>query len=458
MEQLKNDGSSYLNQEKEASPPSLKFLRQRKFFMVLPLLMLPFITLMFWGLGGGKMENANAQKQIQKGFNMTLPDAYLKEDKPLNKMSYYDKADSDSSKVKELMKNDPYYNNPALFDGNREEVNPIDTSLFQSGYKTKNGGLKSSLYSSSSYNDSNEAKVYKKLDQLNKALNNPSIPEVNGEDRSYYNAKEGTSIKTSDVDRLEHMMQTMNESDSDDSEMQQLNGMLEKILDIQHPERVKEKTKQTPEEKKGQVFPVSTKDQSDFVSLLHNSSFNKAGYDTNVNQNSESNDFYSFNDFTASNETPNAIEAVIHETQTLVNGSTVKLRLTSDVYINGQLIPKDNFLFGTASLNGERLKIKIGSIRFHNSLFPVALSVYDMDGIDGIYIPGGITRDVAKQSADRAAQGFGLTTLDPSIPAQAANAGIEAARNMLSKKVKLTKVIVKAGYKILLKDEQQKIN
>ena len=81
-----------------------------------------------------------------------------------------------------------------------------------------------------------------------------------------------------------------------------------------------------------------------------------------------------------------------------------------------------------------------------------------MDGISGIYIPGAITRDVAKQSVDHATQGFGLTTLDPSLAAQAANAGIEAARSLVSKKVKLMKVTLKAGYRVLLQDEQQKIN
>jgi hypothetical protein len=36
---------------------------------------------------------------------------------------------------------------------------------------------------------------------------------------------------------------------------------------------------------------------------------------------------------------------------------------------------------------------------------------------------------------------------------QAANAGIQAAKSLISKKVKLVKVTVKAGYKILLKDK-----
>jgi conjugative transposon TraM protein len=118
-------------------------------------------------------------------------------------------------------------------------------------------------------------------------------------------------------------------------------------------------------------------------------------------------------------------------------------------------VPKGNFLFGQAALNGERLNIKINNIRYQNSLFHVGLSVYDLDGMHGIYIPGAITRDVAKQSADRAIQGFGLTSLDPSLGEQTVSAGIETARNLISKKVKLKKVTVKAGYRVLLKDEKQ---
>ena len=84
------------------------------------------------------------------------------------------------------------------------------------------------------------------------------------------------------------------------------------------------------------------------------------------------------------------------------------------------------------------------------------LSVYDMDGLVGIYIPGAINRDVATASDGRPMQTSGLTPLDDSWGAQAAGAGIEAAKSLLSKKVKLVKVVVKAGYKVLLRDEKQK--
>jgi hypothetical protein len=46
-----------------------------------------------------------------------------------------------------------------------------------------------------------------------------------------------------------------------------------------------------------------------------------------------------------------------------------------------------------------------------------------------------------------------MTSLDPSLKAQATAAGIGTLKNLLSKKVKLTRVMVKAGYKLLLKNK-----
>ena len=427
----------------EQKTQSPKMLRQRKFLLVLPLLVLPFMTLMFWSLGGGKVENTEAHPRTNKGFNMDLPDAYLKDDKPLDKMSYYDKAASDSAKMKELMKNDPNYRRH-----NSLKVNK------NSNQTDEGGTLITSPYGSGISQDSNEVKVYRKLAELDEAMNRAANPAIVQKNDTSHNRSENTQVNSGDIDRLEQMMQSMNQTEGEDPELQQLNGMLEKILDIQHPDRVQEKIRQTSETRKGQVFAVSAIGNETPVSLLDN----RVGINsTSINQ-SQQNGFYSLDESVPSDDTQNAIQAVIHETQTLVAGSTVKLRLVNDVYINGMLITKDNFLFGEATLNGERLEIKIGSIRYQNSLFPVQLSVYDMDGMNGIYIPGAITRDVAKQSADRAIQGIGLTTMDPSLGAQAASAGIEAARDLISKKVKLVKVTVKAGYQVLLRDEKQKQN
>lgn len=421
----------------EQKTKSLKELKQRKMLLVLPLLALPFITAIFWALGGGKMEAANVATQEQKGFNIKLPNANLKEGILLDKMNYYDMAALDSAKLNELIKKDPNYLSQSF---------QIDSTEDSSNVHSKNGrtGL-----NTSAYQDPNEVKVHQKLEALQKAMSAPVAVPVQNRDVSRYSKSSESSMHSKDVDRLEQMMHSMNsQQDTPDPELQQLGGMLENILDIQHPDRIQEKLRKASEAQRGQVFSISTKEQENPVSYLQNKSAN--GTDSRGNR------FYSIDEPENEDLIQNAVEAIIHETQTIVNGATVKFRLMNDIFINGVKIPKDNFLFGIASLKGERLTIKINSIRYNNSLFPVDLSVYDMDGLIGIYIPGAINRDVAKASADRSMQTLGVATLDDSWGAQAAGAGIEAAKSLLSKKVKMIKVIVKAGYQVLLRDEKQK--
>lgn len=427
--------------EKQTKSP--KEIRQRKFLLVLPLMALPFMTMAFWALGGGKSAEAVETNQ-QAGFNLKLPGADFKEDKPMDKLGHYDQARQDSIRFLELMKNDPNYGSMAFSDTEDYGMENPEELSFETGNTHR---LNTSVYGGGRSNDPNADRIYRKLAELDKELTRPATDPMSVTESHPMQTKYGnTSVNSSDVDRLEQMMQMMNQPEAEDPELKQLNGMLEKILDVQHPERVQEKLKQVSETRKGQVFAVSSKVKETPVSLL----------DAAQAETPTSNGFYSLDDTDLAADSQNAIQAVIHETQTIVDGSTVKLRLVNDIFINGIHIPKDNFLFGTASLSGERLNIKIGSIRHGNSLYPVELSVYDMDGLDGVYIPGAITRDVAKQSADRSMQAIGLTSLDPSWQAQAAGAGIEAAKTLFSRKVKLVKVTVKAGYQVLLRDEKQK--
>jgi conjugative transposon TraM protein len=427
----------------EQKMKSPKMLRQRKILLVMPLLVLPFITIMFWALGGGKMDAANASVVEKKGFNIKLPDANLKEGIELDKMNYYEQAALDSTKLEELIRKDPNYLSPS-FQGDSTET-ATGTSYNLSSSRKSSNGLNTTMY-----RDPNEEKVHEKLEALQRAINKPIASPTQSPDFNNYAKGDTGAMHSDDVDKLEEMMQSMNgQNDAQDPELKQLSGMLESILDIQHPDRVQEKLKKVSEAQRGQVFAIATKIKEENISSLQNMPTNS------TDGQSKGNAFYSLENV-ASTDVQNAVAAVIHETQTIVNGSTVKLRLVNAVFINGVKIPENNFLFGTASLKGERLIIKINSLRYGNSLFPVDLSVYDMDGLTGIYIPGAINRDVAKASADRSMQTLGVANLDDSWGAQAAGVGIEAAKSLLSKKVKLIKVAVKAGYQVLLRDEKQK--
>ncbi|HTN05142.1 conjugative transposon protein TraM [Agriterribacter sp.] len=421
------------------------FLRKRKMLLALPLLIIPFITMAFWALGGGKGSDAQAAMNTrQDGLNLNLPGANNREDNSLDKLGYYEKAATDSARLRELIKNDPYFNKQ--IEQEKEDTiaeETIEEVILPGNKSYLSGELNASPYGRKAYSDPNEEKVYQKLDQLNRSLNEATTG--NEQEEIYLPEHQQAGLPTENVDRLEQMMQMMTQNaTTEDPEMNRLSGMLDKILDIQHPERMRDRLKDQSEKSRDQVFVVTSDAPKSNISLLDTS---------RIIAPTKATGFFGLNDEMAVVVSQNAIEAVVHENQTLVNGAVIKMRLLNDIYINGHLIGKDNFVFGTASLNNERLNVEINSIRDQNSLYPVKLEVFDMDGLPGIYIPGAITRDVAKQSTDNALQSVALNNLNPSIGSQAASAGIETAKTLLSKKVKLVKVQVKAGYKILLKDK-----
>lgn len=150
----------------------------------------------------------------------------------------------------------------------------------------------------------------------------------------------------------------------------------------------------------------------------------------------------------------NTIEAVVHETQTLTAGATVRLRLLQDVSLGGRLLPEGSLLYSTCQVRGERLALEVKSIRLGNALLPVSLSAFDLDGMEGLYIPHSPARVAARQGAGRAiSQSLQLPSLSPSLGAQAMGAGIDAARGLLSKGARQVKVTVKAGHRLLLRDQ-----
>jgi conjugative transposon TraM protein len=243
-----------------------------------------------------------------------------------------------------------------------------------------------------------------------------------------------------DIEKLQRLMNSMkqNNNNPSDPELNQINGMLDKIMNIQHPEKLQDSMRKISERNKPQSFSVSTNADVQPDSSVQNGFYGLS--EENINDEKK----------------PNAIEAVIEEDQTLVSGAVVKLRLLQDIYVHGMRIAKDQLVYGISSLSNERLKIAINSVRSNDNIVLVSLEAYDMDGLAGIYVPGSIDRDVSKQSADEAISTIGLTTFDPSIGAQAASAGIQAAKTLMSKKIKLVRVSVKGGYKVLLKDSNQK--
>ena len=66
---------------------SEKFLRKRKMLMVMPWLVIPFVTIGFLALGGGqgKKKNTNAQNE---GLNLNLPSASVQDEQSPTKLTF----------------------------------------------------------------------------------------------------------------------------------------------------------------------------------------------------------------------------------------------------------------------------------------------------------------------------------------------------------------------------------
>ena len=395
---------------------SIQFLRRRKFLIILPLLALPFILMVFWVLGGGKERGDSNVKSSIAGLNMKLPDPHFKKGAEKSKLSLYDEAGKDSAILRDKIKNDPYYtlqHHDMSFDSSKIAIA-----------------------------DENESRIMDKLAKLRSVISQKTEPTETDQKFSLH-----PDMKNPVFENIGGNQKT---EPVHDPRMDQITSMLDKVMAIQHPEIMEDSMVRLKKQNIIPAFKVNREtpetDPETFGS----------GQENNMVQ-IKLNRFYDLaEDLTIEKDIDNAIEAEIPETQTLVSGSTIKIRLLNDVRINSHFIGKNQFIYGTTSLSNERLKIQFSSIRSGQNILPVSLEAFDMDGLAGIYIPGSINRDVAKQSTDQAIGSVGLTSLDQSLSAQAAGAGIQAAKTLLSRKVKLLKVTIKAGYKILLKDSKDK--
>jgi conjugative transposon TraM protein len=147
----------------------------------------------------------------------------------------------------------------------------------------------------------------------------------------------------------------------------------------------------------------------------------------------------------------NAVPAVIHNDQVVEQGSTVKLRLLEDVQLEGHLIPRNSFLYGTCSLVSNHLTIAATSVQYQGNLLPINLKAFDIDGNEGLNIPCSLDRDALKQGAAQGVSSADMLSLSPSLGAQAAGIVLQTGGALTSHKIKTVKIHLKANYQLLLK-------
>lgn len=165
-----------------------------------------------------------------------------------------------------------------------------------------------------------------------------------------------------------------------------------------------------------------------------------------------------------------AVLAVIHgqsEGIEVRDGTSIKLRLIQNTVLqigDNQVVFKEGTLLpASCKITEDRVFISIKSLRIANAIYPINISVYDLDGQQGLFVPHLKEKNVlSKEIADAATRPFsGTSVFVPSgsvanqvgtqMALQSTQTLMQGAKGYVRSKAQSPKVTIKANYKVLLK-------
>lgn len=151
----------------------------------------------------------------------------------------------------------------------------------------------------------------------------------------------------------------------------------------------------------------------------------------------------------------NTLPVVVDHTTTLREGNYVALRLLESAHIGELRIPRQSLLIAQAKLGGNRLHLLVKSIEIGGRIIPVKLSAYDLDGQEGIYIPGAEQVSALKEVGANIGGSVGTSftfasSAKDQIISEAARGVMQGASQLLQKKLRTLQVTLKGGYRLFL--------
>ena len=172
-----------------------------------------------------------------------------------------------------------------------------------------------------------------------------------------------------------------------------------------------------------------------------------------------------FNTLAENDPEPRLIKAIIDEDIKAVDGSRVRLRLLDDIEINEALLPKGSYLYAIMSgFGSQRVKGNVSSVLINDDIVKISLSIYDTDGLEGLYVPSSSFRETAKDVASGAVSGnmnMGTGNTENSLSQwgmQAIQNAYQKTSNAISKAIKKNKVKLKYGTFVYLVNGKEKNN
>lgn len=150
-------------------------------------------------------------------------------------------------------------------------------------------------------------------------------------------------------------------------------------------------------------------------------------------------------------------KACIHGDQTVVTGSTVRMRMLEDAVVCGMKIPANTLFYGVATLGANRLEVVVNNLKVGYTISPVSFVIFDNDAMEGLNLPNNMKAQAAKRMQQGLVQNIDMPlasigTMTSEITS-AVNATTQIAKQILNMKLSQVKVHLKSNYQMYIQEE-----
>ncbi|MDO6437041.1 conjugative transposon protein TraM [Cyclobacterium sp. 1_MG-2023] len=142
-------------------------------------------------------------------------------------------------------------------------------------------------------------------------------------------------------------------------------------------------------------------------------------------------------------------------------GERIRIRLLEDIQIGARELPKGTYLYAWISgYEAQRVKLTVSSVMVGNEILPIALNIYDQDGMEGLYVPASSFREFSKDLGGNVTGGMNLQMNQGAssmnqMYLSALQKVFTSSSQAMSKRIRQNKANLKYGTVIYLIDPEQ---
>ena len=320
--------------------------------------------------------------------------------------------------------------------------------------RTMLGGLDKEQDSLLSYEDQLSLDQKRKIDSLKAVSSRQNQHASKGGNSSYYNPKQQNEDK--DLKRSSEIIRMLNDKSYGKQDNEQLsenpksnnqNAQQDPVKYLKQQMLVMDSLEKArdPEYQAKLLAEQKLKANKEKMDEFLNSTFNVGKSEIN----SEFNAFYRENE-------NSFIKAVIDENNKGFLGSRIRFRLLEDIFVGNKKIDKGSILYGQISgFSMQRVDLKIVSVFTKGEILPVNLSIYDIDGMKGLYVPESVFRDMIREMGSNSVQGTQMDMGGQGFFTSIGSKLFTSTSKSIANLIKTNKAKLKYNSYVFLIDEKQ---